>query len=263
MDGELATPAWRIRNRILWLRFEPGELRLEGRLAAFTLENGSLVFRAPLEDVRASAGAGGGLGGFDLPGRFRGRILNLLKPLHGGRGRFLKDRTCAATVASSGKRARMASRLAWSAGSRSPGLVMTQAVIARDLGGLGRGRARGVSAGTREMVPDAGVPAGVASGADLLTQLRGVGASAVPPFPQVRLIVVQDASVLRRPVADEELAGVGGAAEPAHGVAGQAELGGYRSQAAAVSADREDPLCQHFRQVRKQNISNIKIARRA
>jgi hypothetical protein len=43
MDGELATPA---------------------RLAAFTLENGSLVFRAPLEDVRASAGAGGGVGGF-------------------------------------------------------------------------------------------------------------------------------------------------------------------------------------------------------
>ena len=93
MDGELATPAWRIRNRILWLRFEPGELRLEGRLAAFTLENGSLVFRAPLEDVRASAGAGGGVGGFDLPGRFRGRILNLLKPLYGGSRAVLNSPT--------------------------------------------------------------------------------------------------------------------------------------------------------------------------
>jgi hypothetical protein len=32
------------------------------------------------------------------------------------------------------------------------------------------------------------------------------------------------------PVADEQLGGVGGAGEPAHGVAGQAELGGDRGQ---------------------------------
>src|SRR5260370_7742843 len=33
---------------------EPGELRLEGGLVAFTSENSGLVFRAPLEDVRDS-----------------------------------------------------------------------------------------------------------------------------------------------------------------------------------------------------------------
>jgi hypothetical protein len=39
-------------------------------------------------------------------------------------------RTCPARAASSGELVKMASRLAWSAGSRSPGLVIIQAVTA-------------------------------------------------------------------------------------------------------------------------------------
>lgn len=52
MDDKLATPATRIKFRILVGK--PGELRLEDGFIAFTLGDGSLVFRAPLHEVRAS-----------------------------------------------------------------------------------------------------------------------------------------------------------------------------------------------------------------
>ncbi len=54
MDDELATPACRIRFRIVWMKSESGELRLESGRVAFTSENGRSVFSAPLEEVRAS-----------------------------------------------------------------------------------------------------------------------------------------------------------------------------------------------------------------
>jgi hypothetical protein len=50
-----------------------------------------------------------------------------------------KARTLAATAASSGDAARMASREALSPSSRRSGLVMIQAVTARGLGGAGVG----------------------------------------------------------------------------------------------------------------------------
>src|SRR5260370_1367795 len=59
MDDKLATPACWIRNRILWIKSESGELRLEGGLVTFTSGARGSVFRAPLEDVRASLGRGG------------------------------------------------------------------------------------------------------------------------------------------------------------------------------------------------------------
>lgn len=54
MDDKLATPACWIRNRILWIKSESGELRLEGGLVTFTSGARGSVFRAPLEEVRAS-----------------------------------------------------------------------------------------------------------------------------------------------------------------------------------------------------------------
>ncbi len=54
MDDELATPACRIRFRIVWMKSESGELRLESGRVTFTSENGRSVFSAPLEEVRAS-----------------------------------------------------------------------------------------------------------------------------------------------------------------------------------------------------------------
>jgi hypothetical protein len=52
MDDKLATPATQIKFRIL--PGKSGELRLEDASIAFTLGDGSLVFRAPLPEVRAS-----------------------------------------------------------------------------------------------------------------------------------------------------------------------------------------------------------------
>jgi hypothetical protein len=57
----------------------------------------------------------------------------------------------------------------------------------------GRGGHTGVSAEMGEVIPDAGVATGVASGADLLPQHRRVGAAGDPPTSRVGLIVVQDA----------------------------------------------------------------------
>jgi len=54
MAAELATPAWMIGLRLLWGKPERGELRLDGGLVAFTSEDIGLVFRAPVEEVRAS-----------------------------------------------------------------------------------------------------------------------------------------------------------------------------------------------------------------
>lgn len=54
MDDELKAAVCRIRYRILWIKSEPGELRLEDGLVAFTSEYRDLVFRAPLEEVKAS-----------------------------------------------------------------------------------------------------------------------------------------------------------------------------------------------------------------
>jgi hypothetical protein len=55
-----------------------------------------------------------------------------------------------------------------------------------------------VSAETCEIAADAGVAAWVAARADLLPQHRGIGAACVPPFPQVRLVAVQDPGTAAR-----------------------------------------------------------------
>jgi hypothetical protein len=52
MDDKLATPASQIKFRILLGK--PGELRLEDGFIAFTSGHGDLVFRAPLQEARAS-----------------------------------------------------------------------------------------------------------------------------------------------------------------------------------------------------------------
>ena len=52
MDDELATRATQVRFRVLLGK--PGELRLEDGFIAFTSGDGSLVFRAPLQQVGAS-----------------------------------------------------------------------------------------------------------------------------------------------------------------------------------------------------------------
>jgi hypothetical protein len=52
MDDKLATPASQLKFRILFSR--PGELRLEDGFIAFTSGGGDLVFRAPLQEARAS-----------------------------------------------------------------------------------------------------------------------------------------------------------------------------------------------------------------
>jgi hypothetical protein len=54
MGALLATSAWLIGLPLLWAKPERGELRLEGGLVAFTLEESGLVFRVPVEEVRAS-----------------------------------------------------------------------------------------------------------------------------------------------------------------------------------------------------------------
>src|SRR5258707_14833207 len=54
MGGELATPASRIKFRVLWMKFEPGKLYLKDGLIAFTSDAHGLLFRAPLDEVRAS-----------------------------------------------------------------------------------------------------------------------------------------------------------------------------------------------------------------
>jgi hypothetical protein len=53
MDDELTAAVWRIKYRLLWIKPEPGELRLEDGLVTFTSEDRE-VFCAPLMDVRAS-----------------------------------------------------------------------------------------------------------------------------------------------------------------------------------------------------------------
>lgn len=52
MDEKLATPASQMKFRILLAR--RGELRLEDGFIAFTSGDGDLVFRAPLQEARAS-----------------------------------------------------------------------------------------------------------------------------------------------------------------------------------------------------------------
>jgi len=52
MDDKLVTPASQLKFRILLGK--PGELRLEDGFIAFTSGNGDLVFRAPLQEARAS-----------------------------------------------------------------------------------------------------------------------------------------------------------------------------------------------------------------
>lgn len=52
MDQKLATLA--TQSKFAILVGKPGELRLEDGFIAFTLGDSSLVFRAPLEEVRAS-----------------------------------------------------------------------------------------------------------------------------------------------------------------------------------------------------------------
>jgi hypothetical protein len=52
MDDKLATPASQLKFRILLGK--PGELRLEDGFIAFTSGDGDLVFRAPLQEARAS-----------------------------------------------------------------------------------------------------------------------------------------------------------------------------------------------------------------
>ena len=54
MGGELATPASRIRFRVLWMKFEPGKLYLKDGLISFISDAHGLLFRAPLDEVRAS-----------------------------------------------------------------------------------------------------------------------------------------------------------------------------------------------------------------
>lgn len=54
MDAELAIQACRIRDRILWGRSEPCELRLRGGIVTYTSEDRGLLFRVPLAEVRAS-----------------------------------------------------------------------------------------------------------------------------------------------------------------------------------------------------------------
>lgn len=66
MDDELATPATQMKFRIL--PGKPGELRLEDGFIAFKLGDGSLVFRAPLQEVRASFPKVTFFGGFPLFG---------------------------------------------------------------------------------------------------------------------------------------------------------------------------------------------------
>jgi hypothetical protein len=52
MDDKLATLASQLKFRILLGK--PGELRLEDGFIAFTSGDGDLVFRAPLQEARAS-----------------------------------------------------------------------------------------------------------------------------------------------------------------------------------------------------------------
>ena len=54
MDDKLATPAHQVNSFNMAHRTVSGELRLEEGFIAFTSEDGRLVFRAPLQEVRAS-----------------------------------------------------------------------------------------------------------------------------------------------------------------------------------------------------------------
>lgn len=54
MNDELATSACLIGRLGPWGKFEPGELRLEGGLVAFTSKDRGLVFQAPVQEIRAS-----------------------------------------------------------------------------------------------------------------------------------------------------------------------------------------------------------------
>jgi hypothetical protein len=54
MDGQLATPARQLKFRVLRMTSERGELRLKDGLITFTSDARGLLFRAPLDEVRAS-----------------------------------------------------------------------------------------------------------------------------------------------------------------------------------------------------------------
>jgi hypothetical protein len=54
MDGELSTPACQIKSHVLWMKFEPGWLQLKDGHIAFKSEARGLIFRTPLDEVRAS-----------------------------------------------------------------------------------------------------------------------------------------------------------------------------------------------------------------
>jgi len=99
-----------------------------------------------------------------------------------------------------------------------------------DLAGLGRLRCRAgrddAEAPRGEVVADKGVAAGVSAVADLPPQLGRIRAAFVPPLVQVRRVLIEQAGALAAPVVDQQLARVGGAGEPADGVARQAQLDG-------------------------------------
>src|SRR5215472_11810442 len=99
--------------------------------------------------------------------------------------------------------------------------------------GAERGLAHRVSAEAREVAADLPATARVSVVADLLPQLRGVGAAGVPPLAQVGRVLVEDAGSPAGSVVDELFLGAGGAGEPADGVTGQAQLGGDLAEAAA------------------------------
>src|SRR5215468_10277262 len=110
-----------------------------------------------------------------------------------------------------------------------------------DLGWLGCRHGRGDRAAEwGEVVTDAGVPAAVAAAADLPPQPGRVSAAVVPPLVQVGDVLVEDAGPAPGTVMNQELFGVGGAGEPADGVAGQAQLGGDREDAVAVGQQLVD-----------------------
>ncbi len=116
-----------------------------------------------------------------------------------------------------------------------------------DLAGLGRlwsgSGDDGVCAEAREVVADGGVAAREAAGADLLPQHGGVGGAAVPSFPKVGLVVVRDARAAGCPVADKRLARVGGAGEPANGVARQAYSAAIAAWLAPAVSSRCTSAC--------------------
>ena len=54
MDDQLVTPAYLVNSFLMAGSTKPGELRFEDGFIAFTVRDGRLVFRAPVQEVRAS-----------------------------------------------------------------------------------------------------------------------------------------------------------------------------------------------------------------